>query len=262
MSRAKQKLNRVILAQDRMLNAFEKKYNRVVFNALRQQINDSINTIGSFDPKPMADALESLYQEVFMTFVRFQYDTFTRLTTKSADFFIYTWLDAIRFYITQHLDANAGVINETTKKNIQQVLDIGRALGYTATEMVEFLGDKFSDFNLSKRARTITRTEIGRIGNIAKDQAKDDWKSETGEPIFKIWVHRYAKVPRDWHLSMDNDKAIPENQLFEVTDPKDNVTEYMMRPHADGVSAKNSINCGCIVIYVSESYAQSLNSGK
>ena len=46
--------------------------------------------------------------------------------------------------------------------------------------------------------------------NEAKFKGKDDIKEELGEEIWKIWIHRGSKNPRDWHLYLDNGKAIHE----------------------------------------------------
>lgn len=72
-----------------------------------------------------------------------------------------------------------------------------------------------------------------------------------------MWIHRGAKHPRDWHVAMDNGKAIPKIQPFKVSKPSTGGTEDMARPH-DG-SPENTINCGCEVIYISERYARNNN---
>lgn len=260
MNRSKQKLNRVILAQDRMLDTFEKKYTKRIFNALKEQIRQSANSYGAFNDQPLFDALKPMYEEIYMAFATFQYNNFTQLVRKDASFFLNTWGRIITNYIFQSLAGRVTRINDTTRRLIQEALATGQAMGLDFDKIAQYMVEKLGDDMLINRAKMITRTELANVANMAKDQAKDDWKNETGEPIYKLWIHRYAKEPRSWHLQMDNDKAIPENQAFEVYDPKDGTTELMQRPHSEGASAKNVVNCSCIVIYVSESYAQSLNS--
>ena len=92
--------------------------------------------------------------------------------------------------------------------------------------------------------------------NEAKIKGKDDIKEELGEEVWKIWIHRGSKNPRDWHLHLDNGKAIHEDDGWRVEVPSSGKTEAMDRPHDPEASAENVINCGCEAMYISYSYAK------
>ena len=157
-------------------------------------------------------------------------------------------------YVTTVLAEKVTRINETTLGELQNSLGdlIPQSLPFR--EMADQLANGFA-FSI-QRAMTISRTEVGNAMNEAKFRAKDNIKEELGEEIWKIWIHRGSKNPRDWHLQLDNGKAIHEDDVWRVEKPSTGFTEPMSRPHDPEASAENVINCGCEVMYVSYSYAK------
>src|SRR5678809_1230587 len=73
----------------------------------------------------------------------------------------------------------------------------------------------------------ISRTGVGNSMNEAKFKGKDDIKEELGEEIWKIWIHRGSKNPRDWHVRLDDGKAIHEDDVWRVEVPSSGMTEQM-----------------------------------
>lgn len=71
--RSVQRLNRVKLQQDRKTLAYERKYARIVRNALREQIEYASRNNGVVPDQPMYDALIDLYNTVAYDFLQFQY---------------------------------------------------------------------------------------------------------------------------------------------------------------------------------------------
>lgn len=257
--RSLQRLNRVKLQQDRKTLAYERKYAKIVRNALREQIEYASRNNGVVPDQPMYDALIDLYNTVSYDFLQFQYRILdSRLKTKEIGFFLNSWREWIVTYVFTKLAHNVSQINDTTRKKIQEAVAIGVDQGLEWEKIAKLIRDKAADIASVYRSVMIARTETANAANMAKEKSKDDWKQETGETIYKLWIHRFAKEPRSWHQSLDNNRGIPESQAFEVVNPETGNIEYMMRPHSDGASAENVVNCSCQVMYVSERFARSL----
>lgn len=257
--RSVQRLNRVKLQQDRKTLAYERKYARIVRNALREQIEYASRNNGVVPDQPMYDALIDLYNTVAYDFLQFQYRILdSRLKTKKMSFFLNSWREWIATYVFTKLARNVTEINNTTRKKIQEAIAIGVEQGLEWGKIAQLIRDKAADIASVYRSVMIARTETANAANMAKEKSKDDWKQETGETIYKLWIHRFAKEPRSWHQALDNNRGIPEDQAFEVFNPDTGNIEYMMRPHSEGASAENVVNCSCQVMYVSERFARSL----
>ena len=242
-------IKRDIFRSDRMLKAYEKKYKKLLYEALQRQakhaFEHNFEIIDTLTP-----VIEKLYMEVGTKAYEFQYKLLENTTTKSI--FLNTFENWIKGYLSAIVGGRVRNINDTTRLQIKKIIEEG-FIGRTLFELTaEKLQQSFS-FS-AKRAMTIVRTEIGNINNEAKDRSSEDWKNVSGNELYKIWIHRGAKDPRDWHLALDNGKAIHKGQKYTVNNPNGE-TDYMDRPHDSTASAGNTINCGCEVIYISESYA-------
>lgn len=253
-------LRRYRMQEQRKLKAYERKYAKAILLVLNKQLNEAVKNINYgavFLDNDMFDILSMLYKEVGLDFANDQYDALASFKTKASPFFLNTWRDFMTNYILENMGRRVTNINNTTRKKIQETISIGFSLGIETDKIAEFLLTRLEAFN-RYRAVMIARTETAEAANIAKDRSAEDWEQETGENLYKVWIHRYAKEPRDWHVSLDNNKAIPKGDPFLVTDNRGNTVE-MQRPHDPAGGAKNNINCSCVVVYVSESYANRLN---
>jgi len=256
---AKQKLQRVKLQQDRKTLAYERKYAKVVRVALREQVEAAINNRGVVDDPILFNALKGLYESILFDYLQFQYRLLdSRLTVKSVSFFLNPWRTWIQSYVFTSLAQRVTMINDTTRKKIQDIIAIGVDKGLEWDKIAELLRQKTDDIGSVYRSLMIARTETANAANMAKEKSSEDFQSETGEVIYKLWIHRFAKEPRTWHESLDNDVAIPKSQDFMVSVPSSGGIEYMSRPHSSGASAENTVQCSCQVIYVSERFAKSL----
>src|SRR5574344_164807 len=245
-------LNRYIMRSGRMLTAYEKKYAKKLRQALKEQrrhcIENNFEIIDTLTP-----VITDLYNEVGEKMYLDQYRLLEGTVTKSI--FLNTFKVWLKIYINTVALERVKMINDTTRFRAKQIIEEGfqsRLLFETIVDMLDITG-----IFGAGRAMTIVRTEIGNINNEAKDRSSEYWKKETGVDLYKIWIHRGAKNPRDWHMAMDNGKAIPKIQPFKVAKPSTGGTEDMARPH-DG-SPENTINCGCEVIYIAERYARQNN---
>ena len=248
--KSKYDIKRDIFRSDRLLKAYEKKYKKLLYEALQKQakhaFEHNFEIIDTLTP-----VIENLYLEVGTSAYEFQYKLLEDTIEKSI--FINTFENWIKGYLSAIVGGRVRSINDTTRLQIKKIIEEG-FIGRTLFELTaEKLQQAFA-FS-SRRAMTIVRTEIGNINNEAKDRSSEDWKNVSGNELYKIWIHRGAKDPRDWHVSLDNGKAIPKEQAFIVSNPNGE-TDNMSRPHDQTASAGNTINCGCEVIYISESYAK------
>ena len=251
------KINYRILAgrDDRNTLAFEKKYAKIIRRALISQADSYFKT-GSMS-NDMFEVVSDIYREMFnywlpLEWKRLDGDVISMKASGTTGFFIEMWSRFINEYILTHIASKVVNIDATTKEMIRRGIADGTVMGLEFERISEMIR---SDIINSKRAMTIARTEVGEAVNIAKKKSSDDWQNETGQELVKIWIHRGAKDPRDWHLSMDDGRQIPKNSKFIVTNPDTGKSEEMDYPHDPTASAENVINCGCQVMYVRAGYA-------
>ncbi len=241
---------RLVARNNRLILAYEKKYAKQIGVALQKQLMDYLTTgILSDEITPI---LSDMYMEVGERFYLNQYRLLSDVSQKNL------FIDAFKIWWTNYVGSilaeKVTRINETTLTKLQTALG---GLIPQSLEFEEMASRLMKDFDFSiQRAMMISRTEVGNSMNEAKLKGKDDIKEELGEEIWKIWIHRGSKNPRDWHLKLDDGKAIHEDDVWRVEVPSSGMTEAMSRPHDPEASAENVINCGCEVMYISYSYAK------
>ena len=241
---------RLVARNNRLILAYEKKYAKQIGSALQKQLRDYLKTgILSDEITPI---LTDMYMNVGERFYLNQYKLLSDISQKNLfiDAFKIWWSN----YVGRVLAEKVTQINDTTLTKLQTALG---DLIPQSLEFEEMASRLMKDFDFSiQRAMMISRTEVGNSMNEAKFKGKDDIKEELGEEIWKIWIHRGSKNPRDWHLKLDDGKAIHEDAFWSVETPSSGFTEKMDRPHDSSASAENVINCGCEVMYISYSYAK------
>ena len=241
---------RLVARNNRLILAYEKKYAKQIGAALQKQLRDYLKTgILSDEITPV---LTEMYMNVGERFYLNQYKLLSDISQKNL------FIDAFKIWWTNYVGSilaeKVTRINDTTLTKLQTALG---GLIPQSLEFEEMASRLMKDFDFSiQRAMMISRTEVGNSMNEAKFKGKDDIKEELGEEIWKIWIHRGSKNPRDWHIKLDDGKAIHEDSFWSVETPSSGFTEPMDRPHDPGASAENVINCGCEVMYISYSYAK------
>src|SRR5678809_1316688 len=241
---------RLVARNNRLILAYEKKYAKQIGRALQKQLRDSLKT-GILNDE-ITPILTDLYMSVGERFYLNQYKLLSDISQKNLfiDAFKIWWSN----YVGSVLAEKVTRINETTLTKLQAALG---GLIPQSLEFEEMASRLMRDFDFSiQRAMMISRTEVGNSMNEAKLKGKDDIKEELGEEVWKIWIHRGSKNPRDWHIRLDDGKAIHEDDVWRVEVPSSGMTEAMDRPHDPDASAENVINCGCEVMYISYSYAK------
>ena len=206
-------------------------------------------------PLPMQEAYVKFYQTVFVDSAKKEFDRIRQDNREKAfvpdDFFLNTWKEWIRDWVLQNLGGLITDVNDNTLKQIQQTLGEGIEQGLNPFQLEKLLFQQIPNIN---RARAIARTESTRAYNEGKKRSATDWANQTGTKLWKIWIHGGAKEPRFQHIQAQN-KPIPANSFFEFISPKIGVVQ-MDKPGDVNGGAAQTINCSCVVVYVSEAYAR------
>lgn len=243
------KLQRLIQIEDRRQAVYEKMFAKEILKAFRKNAESWLKyqVVGS----ALGEALEKLYRETLADYLSRQWEQLDKnIIQKKERFFMPAWSQWIEDYIIHTLVNKVVEIDETTRERLIKETIESTSIGETRTEFSKRIQTVMGGAAGKKRARVIARTEAGNAINIAKTKSAEDWALQTDIPIGKLWIHRGAKDPRDWHIALDTGRPIPKNEPFIVTDPNTGITDRMMYPHDPTASAGNVINCGCQVVYV------------
>lgn len=252
------RLRRLAAIEDRRITTYERRYAAMLSKAIKAQGEHYIKY--GYISNNVEGVLVDLYRSVLPDFLQRQWSVLTKgELTKSEDFFINTWDAWVKSYISTNLNVRAASIDDTTKKWIRDAVDAGAQdiisdvvggisagsqQGVIAERIRRVTSGRFGKY----RAKMIARTEMGEAVNIAKTKSSNDWSEQTGQRQGKLWIHRGAHSPRDWHVALDDGIAIPKEDYWTVTAPTGE-SDRMMHPHDTRASAANVVNCGCTVIY-------------
>jgi hypothetical protein len=229
-----------------------KKYERlgvkIFTEALREQAKPVVPLL------PMQNAYIKFYQTVFVESATKEYNRIRQDNKQKAllpnDFFLNTWLEFIKNWVIQNLGQLIFEVTDTSQKKVNEIVSQGIKDGLNPMQIEELLAEQIPDI---KRARAIARTESTRAYNEGKKQSAIQWANETGTPIWKIWIHGGAKEPRIQHIQAQNKpKRFDQPFVFNTR----GFEVLMDKPGDLNGGAEQTINCSCVVIYVSESYAR------
>lgn len=206
-------------------------------------------------PLPMEKAYIDFYQAVFVDSAKKEFNRIRQDNREKAfvpdDFFLNTWKEWIKDWVLQNLGQLIFDVNTNTDNKIKQIIAEGVETGLNPFQIERLLLEQIPD---PKRARAIARTESTRAFNEGKKKSAQDWANQTGTNLWKIWIHGGAKEPRFQHIQAQN-KPIPANSFFEFTSPKIGIVQ-MDKPGDINGGAAQTVNCSCVVVYVSEAYAR------
>ncbi len=243
------RLQRLIQIETRRQTMYERLFAKEILKAFKKNAESWLKyqVVGS----ALGEALEKLYRETLADYLSRQWEQLEKnVAQKKERFFMPTWSFWIENYILTTLVNKVVGIDETTREQLVAETIESNKIGETREEFSKRIQAVMGGAAGKKRARVIARTEAGNAINIAKTKSAEDWAAQTDLPIGKLWIHRGAKDPRDWHIALDTGVAIPKDEPFIVTDPNTGITDRMMYPHDPSASAGNVINCGCQVVYV------------
>jgi hypothetical protein len=205
-------------------------------------------------PLPMQEAYITFYQKVFVDSAKKEFDRIRQDNREKAfvpsDFFLNTWREWIKDWVLQNLGTLIAGVNNTTLEQIQKILGEGLEEGLNPFQLERLLLKEIPNV---ARARAIARTESTRAYNEGKKRSADDWAKQTGTQLWKLWIHGGAREPRFQHIQAQ-DKPIRADQPFVFTTK--GVEVFMDKPGDQKGGAAQTVNCSCVVVYVSEAYAR------
>jgi hypothetical protein len=229
-----------------------KKYERlgvkIFTEALKEQAKPVVPLL------PMQDAYVKFYQAVFVDSATKEFNRIRQDNREKKflpdNFFLSTWLEFIKNWVIVNLGQLIFDVTDTSQKKVNEIIAQGIADGLNPRQIEELLVEQIPDI---KRARAIARTEATRAYNEGKKRSAQDWANQTGTQLWKIWIHGGAKEPRIQHIQAQN-KPVRFDQPFVFF--TNGVKVLMDKPGDLNGGAAQTINCSCVVVYVSESYAR------
>jgi hypothetical protein len=203
----------------------------------------------------MQNAYIEFYQNVFVDSARKEFNRIRQDNREKAfipdNFFLNTWKEWIKDWVLQNLGQLILDVTNTTQKKVNEIIAQGIEDGLNPFEIERLLLEFIPDI---KRARAIARTESTRAYNEGKKKSAEDWARQTGTQLWKIWIHGGAREPRIQHIQAQ-DKPIRADLFFQFTNPNFTIVQ-MDKPGDINGGAAQTVNCSCVVVYVSESYAR------
>jgi hypothetical protein len=230
------------------LKRYERLGVKIFTEALKEQAKPVVPLM------PMQEAYIKFYQIVFVDSATKEFNRIRQDNREKGflpdNFFLATWLEFIKNWVIQNLGQLIFEVTDTTQKRVNEIVSQGIQEGLNPRQIEERLLQQIPDI---KRARAIARTESTRSYNEGKMKSAIDWANQTGTQLWKIWIHGGAKEPRIQHIQAQN-KPIRFDQPFVFN--SNGVQVLMDKPGDLNGGAAQTINCSCVVIYVSERYAR------
>ena len=138
-------------------------------------------------------------------------------------------------------------------KNVKNAVTMGVMGQKTLHEVMKdvslALDDKGILGKVSRRAETITRTEMGHVNSWAREARMQAVAAAGTDPAVrwrKKWIDSGKAHPRMDHLALDG----------VTVDLDEDFPGGIPYPHAPGLPASQSINCGCTHILVTDDWDQ------
>lgn len=229
-----------------------KKYERlgvkIFTEALKLQARENVPLL------PMQEAYIKFYQIVFLDSATKEFNRIRQDNREKKflpdNFFLSTWLEFIKNWVILNLGQLIFDVTDNTQKKVNEIVAQGIKDGLNPKQIEEILLREIPDI---KRARAIAKTEATRAYNEGKKRSAQDWANQTGVNLWKLWIHGGAKEPRIQHI-LAQDKPIRFDQPFVFN--TNGVQVLMDIPGDLNGGAAQTINCSCVVVYISESYAK------
>ena len=229
------------------MRSYERYGAKLFLNTLKKQAE-------SFDPNLMLQAYIDFYQDVFVDAAKREFNTIRVMNQKNFipdGFFLSTWRAWIGEWVRSELGNMIANINQNTLNQIQIALAQGIEQGLNTFETQQLIQEIIAK---PSRALAIAKTEATRANNMGKKRSAQDWSNETGTQLWKLWIHGGSRDARESHLMQESRHPIREDMLFPVGDGMD-------VPGDQRGGAEETINCSCVVQYVSEEYVRRFYPG-
>ena len=230
------------------LRRYERIGVKIFTEALKDQAKENVPLL------PMQEAYIKFYQTVFVDSATKEFNRIRQDNREKGflpdNFFVRTWLEFIKNWVIQNLGQLIFDVTATTQNRVNEIVAQGIQEGLNPRQIEDRLLQQIPDI---KRARAIARTESTRAYNEGKKKSAQDWATQTGVNLWKLWIHGGAKEPRIQHI-LAQDKPIRADQPFVFN--SNGVQVLMDKPGDLNGGPSQTINCSCVVVYVSESYAR------
>ena len=139
-------------------------------------------------------------------------------------------------------------LSTSAKAQLNAVLRRSALGGQSVDSIMRQIGKSIGDGEfgkISRRAETIYRTEVSRMGHAA-GQARLSEASDTVDGLEKQWIHAGwgEKHPREYHEAIHG-QHVPVDETFAGSGP--NSDDDLMYPGDPAGAAEDTINCLCDV---------------
>lgn len=243
---------------------YENKY-RKQYYAYLNSVNNSAATAyingGSYDIQhnKLTSIYERLYKDVTINEAEIQWYQFNDPTVKQQkdlidvfaglfapntnDVPITLWRSLLNDFLTVRIAGRIAQVEQTTRERIANLIERGIAEGLGAREVAKTIRDD-KQFN-KNRSLTIARTETVTSANQGR------YMAALSSPYLKkkAWLPFADKRTRPTHLAMLDVPFVDMDQLFWLQNMQTGALEGALYPCASTLSAGNSINCRCLVIF-------------
>jgi len=164
-------------------------------------------------------------------------------TPNTNDVPINLWRSLLGDFLTVRIAGRITSVEQTTRERIAVLIERGISEGLGAREVARSIRDD-KDFN-KNRALTIARTETVTSANQGK------YMAALSSPYVKLkkWLPFMDKRTRPTHLDFLNRPFVEMDQLFFLQNLQTGALESARYPCDNTLSAGNSINCRCIVVF-------------
>lgn len=156
------------------------------------------------------------------------------------------WRSLLGDFLTVRIAGRIAEVEQTTRKRIASLIEKGISEGLGAREVAKTIRDD-KQFN-KNRSLTIARTETVTSANQGR------YMSALSSPYVKkkAWLPFADKRTRPTHLAMLDVPFVDMDQLFWLQNLKTGALESAQYPCDNSLSAGNSINCRCLIVFVNK----------
>lgn len=213
------------IQHSKLESIYRKLYNDVTINEATIQWNQF------YDPsikqqKDLIDALVGVFA-----------------SNNTNDVPINLWRSLLSDFLTVRIAGRIASVEQTTRERIAVLIERGIAEGLGAREVAKTIRDD-KDFNRN-RALTIARTETVTSANQGK------YMSALSSPYVKMkkWLPFTDKRTRPTHLDFIDRPFVEMDQMFYLQNMQTGALEEARYPCDSSLSAGNSVNCRCLVVF-------------
>jgi len=153
------------------------------------------------------------------------------------------WRSLLNDFLTVRIAGRITSVEQTTRERIAVLIQRGIEAGLGARDVAKTIRDD-KDFN-KNRSLTIARTETVTSANQGK------YMSALSSPYVKIkkWLPFADKRTRPTHLDFIDRPFVEMEQLFYLQNMQTGALESARYPCDNTLSAGNSINCRCVIVF-------------